>query len=205
MTVRLLPYAGTPGRAALQVAADVLVVLWIALCVLVGRLVHDAIAAFAEVGRRVESGAGGIASNLDDAGNGASQVPLVGDSLSTPLRSAGNAARDLAGAGSGLEDRALWLAMVLALAVAVPPILGVAVPWLLLRLRFARRAAATASLARTAGGQRLLALRALAGQPMTRLVAIADDPLEGWRRNDPEVVRRLAAVELRASGLRPPR
>jgi hypothetical protein len=199
---RLLPYAATPGRASRQAVADVAVVLWIALWVIVGRAVHGAISAFADVGRKVESGAGGIASNLDEAGTGAGKVPLVGDSLSSPLRAAGGAARDLAGAGSGLEERATWLAVVLALAVAVPPVLGVVVPWLVFRLRFARRAGATAAVARTPGGERLLALRALTTRPLPEIAGIDDDALEAWRRDDPEVVRRLAAMELRDAGLR---
>jgi len=202
---RLLPYAGTPGRAALQTLVDVSVVLWVAVWIVVGRFVHSAISSFAEVGRKVDSGAGGIASNLDEAGNSAAKVPLVGDTLRNPLRAAGGAARDLAAAGQGLEDRATWLAIVLALAVAVPPILGVVVPWAALRLRFARRAGATAELAGTPGGERLLALRALATRPLSRLGTLDEDPLEAWRRDDPEVVARLAQLELRASGVRVPR
>jgi hypothetical protein len=33
----------------------------------------------------------------------------------------------------------------------------------------------------------------------------APDPLEAWRRDDPEVVARLASLELRGSGVRVPR
>jgi hypothetical protein len=202
---RLLPYAGTPGRAAVQTVVDVAVILWVAVWVVVARFVHSAISSFAEVGRKVDSGAGGIASNLDEAGSNAAKVPLVGDTLRNPLQAAGGAARDLAEAGQGLQDRATWLAVVLALAIAVPPVLGVVVPWLALRLRFARRAGATAELARTPGGERLLALRALANRPLSRLTTLDEDPLEAWRRDDPEVVARLAQIELRASGVRVPR
>jgi len=205
VATRLLPYAGTPGRATVQAITDAAVILWIAAWVVVGRFVHSAIASFAEVGRKVDSGAGGIASNLDQAGENAAKVPLVGDTLRNPLRAAGGAARDLAAAGQGLEDRALWLALVLGLAVSVPPILGVAIPWVLLRLRFARRAGATADLARSPGGERLLALRALANRPLPRIAVLDEDPLEAWRRDDPEVVARLAALELRSSGVRVPR
>jgi hypothetical protein len=200
-----MPYAATPGRALVQAVTDVCVVLWVAAWVFVGRFVHAAIESFAEVGRQVEGGAGGIASNLDEAGNSAAKVPLVGDTLKSPLQAAGGAARALASAGSGLEERATWLAIVLALAVTVPPVLGVVVPWLALRLRFARRAGATADLAATPGGERLLALRALANRPLSRLQTLDEDPLEAWRRDDPEVVARLAAVELRASGAGVPR
>jgi hypothetical protein len=200
-----MPYAGTPGRAFVQVVVDVGVILWVAAWIVVGRFVHAAIAAFAEVGRKVDSGAGGIATNLDQAGNSAAKVPLVGDALKTPLQAAGDAAADLASAGQGLEDKATWLAVVLALAVAVPPVLGVVIPWLALRFRFARRAGASAELATSPGGERLLALRALANRPLPRLLTLDEDPLEAWRRDDPEVVARLASLELRASGVRVPR
>src|SRR5690349_20990486 len=147
MSPRFVPYAATPGRAMLQGTADFLVVLWVVLWIVIARAVHTAIAAFAEVGRKVEGGANGIAGNLDSAGNSAGKIPLVGDTVKAPLRAAGGAARDLAGAGHGLDERATTLAVILALVVAIPPVLGVVVPWLLLRLRFARRAAAAASLA----------------------------------------------------------
>jgi hypothetical protein len=202
---RMLPYAATPGRATAQLVVDVLVVLWVAVWIVVGRFVHSAISSFAEVGRRVESGAGGISTNLEKAGDSAARVPLVGDTLRSPLRAAGGAAGDIAAAGQGLQDKATWLAVVLALAVAIPPVLGVVLPWLALRFRFARRAGATAELARSPGGERLLALRALANRPLPRLAVLDEDPLEAWRRDDPEVVARLAALELRASGVRVPR
>lgn len=202
MSPRFLPYAATPGRALLQGCADLLVVLWLVLWFIIGRAVHTAIAAFAEVGRKVEGGANGIAGNLDSAGNSAGKIPLVGNTVRDPLRAAGGAARDLAGAGHGLDDRATTLAIVLALAVAIPPALAVFVPWLLLRLRFARRAGAAATLARTPGGDRLLALRALTNRPLTRVLSVGDDPVEAWRRGDPDAIRQLAALELRAVGLK---
>jgi hypothetical protein len=199
---RFVPYAATPGRAIVQASADFIVLLWVVLWFLIGRLVHTAIDGFAAVGRSVESGSNGIAGNLDSAGNGAGRIPLVGDTVSKPLRAAGGAARDLAGAGHGLDQKATTLALVLALAVAIPPILAVVVPWLLLRLRFARRAGAAAELARTPGGERLLALRALTNRPMSRVLAVGADPVEGWRSGDPEIITRLATLELRAVGLK---
>jgi len=202
MSPRLLPYAARPGRALAQAVADILVLLWIGVWFVIGKAVHTALTAFAEVGRKVEGGANGIAGNLDSAGNSAGKIPLVGDTVKSPLQAAGGAARELAGAGHGLDQRATTLAIVLALAVAVPPVLAVVVPWLLLRLRFARRAGAATALARTPGGDRLLALRALTSAPLARLSAIGDDPVEGWRTGDPETIRRLAALELRSVGLK---
>ena len=202
MSPRFLPYAATPGRALFQAAADITVMLWLVLWFLIGKAVHTAIAAFAEVGRQVEGGANGIAGNLDSAGTGAGKIPLVGDTVSKPLTAAGNAARDLAGAGHGLDTRATTLALILALAVAIPPALAVAVPWLLLRLRFARRAGAAATLARSPGGDRLLALRALTNRPLSRVLTVGPDPVEAWRKGDPETIRLLAALELKSVGLK---
>jgi hypothetical protein len=185
-----------------QAWADFMMLLWLILWFLVGRLVHNAIAAFADVGRNVQSGANGIAGNLDSAGRGAGRIPLVGNSVSAPLRAAGAGARNLAAAGHGLDQKATALAIILALAVAIPPAMAVFVPWLLLRLRFARRAGAAAELARTPGGDRLLALRALTNRPLARVLQVGADPVEGWRVGDPEIVARLAALELRAVGLK---
>lgn len=205
MATRFLPYATTPGRALVQASADVLVVLWVVLWYFVAKVVHAAIAAFAVVGQKVEGGANGIAGNLDSAGRGAGRVPLVGDPVSKPLQAAGNAARSIAEAGHGLDEKATWLAVVLALAVSVPPVLAVVVPWLFVRVRFARRAAAAVTLASTPAGEELLALRALTNRPLPRLTRVSADPVDAWRRNDPEVVRALAAMELRSAGLRAPK
>ncbi len=51
----------------------------------------------------------------------------------------------------------------------------------------------------------LLALRALAHQPTRQLLRVTGDPAAAWRRDDTAVVRELAALELRALGLRSPR
>ena len=202
MSARFVPYAATPGRAIVQVIADISVLLWVVAWYYVAKGVHTAISAIADVGAGVESGAHGISSNLNGAGDGANKIPLAGDSLAKPLNAAAGAAQDIANAGHGLDERATTLAILLALAVSIPPILAIVVPWLLLRLRFARRAGATAELAKTDGGADLLALRALTSRPMPKLLKIADDPLEGWRSGDPEVVGQLARLELRSVGLK---
>ena len=40
--------------------------------------------------------------------------------------------------------------------------------------------------------------------PSDALARVSDDPANAWRRRDPEVVRSLAALELRSLGLREP-
>ena len=201
MTSRFLPYATTPARLTAQLVSDLLIAAWITGWVLVGLAVHHAIATFATVGTQVQSGATGISENLNSAGDNADRLPLVGDAVATPLRAASAAALDLAGAGQSLNSTATWLAVVLAIAVAAPPILAVGMPWLFLRIRFFRRKWTVISLAQTPAGEQLLALRALANRPLRRLTEVSTDPVGAWRREDPDAVRGLAALELRSAGV----
>ena len=201
MTSRFLPYATTPARLTAQLVSDLLIAAWITGWVLVGLAVHHAIATFASVGTQVQSGATGISENLNSAGDNADRLPLVGDAVATPLRAASAAALDLAGAGQSLNSTATWLAVVLAIAVAAPPILAVGMPWLFLRIRFFRRKWTVISLAQTPAGEQLLALRALANRPLGKLTEVSTDPVGAWRREDPDAVRGLAALELRSAGV----
>ncbi|MFV0493737.1 hypothetical protein [Mycobacterium sp.] len=199
---RFLPYSTRPLRLFAQLISDVTVTAWTAVWVVVGIAVHDAIAAIAQAGRDVENGSTGLAANLASAGHGAQQIPLLGQALSKPLDAASAAALDVAGAGHSLDATASWLALVLALAVAAPPILAVSMPWLFLRIRFFRRKWTVTALAATAAGQQLLALHALANRSPAKLTAISADPVGRWRHQDPVVIRELAALELRAAGIR---
>jgi hypothetical protein len=70
------------------------------------------------------------------------------------------------------------------------------------RIRFARRASNARRLVSAGAGVDLLALRALAGQRLTSLTAIDPDPMAAWRRGDDAVMRSLAALELKSSGVR---
>ncbi|AQA02453.1 hypothetical protein BVC93_08395 [Mycobacterium sp. MS1601] len=199
---RFLPYATTPRRLLLQLVSDAVILTWTVIWVTVGVAVHSAIATIAAVGRQVQSGANGIADNLESAGNSVSGVPWIGDDLRGPLMSAGEAALDLAGAGGELDQTASWLAWVLALAVASPPILALAMPWLVLRIRFFRRKWTALTLASTPAGEQLLAMRALANRPLRKLTSVSMDPVGAWRREDAVTIRGLAALELRAAGIR---
>ncbi len=187
-----------------QLFSDFAVVMWTAIWLLVGVAVYDAISTIAEAGRQVESGAQGIAGNLESAGHGAQRIPLVGDAVSKPLTSASQAALDIAGAGHNLETTASWLAVLLAMAVVALPILIAVIPWLFLRLRFFRRKWTVTALAATPAGEQLLALRALTNRAPRKLIAVSADPVGGWRREDPVTIRALAALELRSAGIAAP-
>jgi hypothetical protein len=198
---RFLPYSTRPLRLFVQLMSDISVSVWTVIWVFVGLAVYDAISTIAVAGRQVETGSKGIADNLASAGHGVQHIPLVGDAASKPLSSAADAALDLAGAGHNLDTTASWLAVVLALAVASPPILAVTMPWLFLRIRFFRRKWIVTALAATAAGQQLLALRALANRSPAKLAAVSADPIGAWRREDPVTIRALASLELRAAGI----
>ena len=202
MTTRWVPYATTPARLIAQLISDIVVIAWTTLWVLVAMAVHSAISTIAEVGRQVETGANGVSDNLDSAGDRADSFPLIGDALSKPLRAASEAALDIAGAGHSLDTTASWLAWLLALAVAAPPILAVAGPWLFFRVRFFRRKWTAITLASTYAGEQLLALRALANRPLKKLAAVSIDPVGAWRRDDEIAIRGLANLELRSAGIR---
>lgn len=201
MKSRFLPYATTPARLIGQVISDLVIAAWITVWVLVGLGVHHAIATIARVGTQVKDGATGIADNLGSAGDSADRIPLVGDTVAKPLRAASEAALDLAGAGQNLNTTSTWLAVLLAIAVAAPPILAVGMPWLFFRVRFFRRKWTVIALAQTPAGEQLLALRALANRPLRKLTEVSPDPVGAWRRLDPSAVQGLAALELRSAGV----
>ena len=202
MSSRYMPYATTPGRLLAQLTSDSVVVVWTVVWVLVGLAVHSAVTSIAAVGRQLDDGATGVSDNLNSAGDSTDDVPLVGEALSKPLRAASRAALDIAGAGHSLDTTATWLAVVLGLAVAAPPILFVGLPWLVLRIRFFRRKWTALTLAATPAGEQLLALRALANRPLAKLAAVSIDPVGAWRRDDAIAIRGLANLELRSSGIR---
>jgi hypothetical protein len=201
MKSRYVPYATTPGRLLAQLFSDIVVAIWTFVWVLVGLAVYSAVSTIAEVGRQVQGGADGVADSLKSAGQSADHIPLVGGAVSEPLTAASKAALDIAGAGHNLDSTASWLCVVLALAVAAPPTLGVVVPWLALRIRFLRRKLTVSALAATPAGAQLLALRALANRPLGRLTAVTPDPVGAWRAADPRAIHGLAALELRSAGI----
>jgi hypothetical protein len=201
MKSRFLPYATTPLRLMAQLFSDVVIVIWTFIWVLVGLAVHSAVSTIAAVGRQVEGGANGVADSLKSAGHSAGSIPLVGDTVSKPLTAASKAALDIADAGHNLDTTTTWLAVLLALAVAAPPVLAVVMPWLVLRIRFFRRKWTVSTLAATPAGEQLLALRALANRPLRRLTAVSPDPVGAWRVADPGAIRGLAALELRSAGI----
>jgi len=198
-------YADAPGRQARQVLGDLLLVLWVALWLKLAFVVRDATLALAVPGEQIESAGTGLAGRLRDAGSSVGEIPLVGDQASAPFEGAGDAADKIAAAGAAQVEAVHTLAFWLGLCVGAVPILVVLAIWLPMRWRFTREASAGQRFIDSAADLDLFALRAMSNQPMHRLARISDDPVRAWRDGDASVVRALAALELKDTGLAPPR
>jgi hypothetical protein len=197
-------YADSDGRRSLQLLGDLLLVCWLYLWVQVALVVRDATLSLARPGREIADAGGGLAEQLRDAGRTVGDLPLVGEEVRAPFEGAGRAADQIAAAGQAQAEAVTTLAFWLGLAVGAIPILIALAVYLPLRWRFVRQATAGARFIDTSDDLDLFALRAMSRQPLHRLARISDDPAGAWRRGDPEVVRALAALELRDSGLAVP-
>ncbi len=195
-------YAETPARRSRQIVGDLLVLAWVVLWVLVGRWVFGVVRTLAAPADPLRSAGTGLREKMTEIAGAVVDVPLVGDTLDDPFRSAGSIGDDLVSAGNGLDEGVTRIAWLLSLLTAGTPILVVAGAYLLARLAFARRAGALAAQRDTPQSLELLALRALVHQSPRRLAAVGPDPLGAWRARDVSAITRLADLELRRVGLR---
>lgn len=194
-------YSDLPRPRALQIAGDV-----VALVVLVGGIglavaLHGAIASLEGVGSQVAASGTGLAATLGTVGRRLGGIPLIGSGIRAPFSGAAGASRSLAAAGDGWRTDVERIALLAGWTVAALVVLVILAAWVRPRLVGAARRAALARLAAAPGGLDLLALRALTG-PLRAGLGV--DDVDGWRRGDPEVVRRLAALALGTGGMRAP-
>ena len=198
-------YADLVPRRALQLSGDFGLVIWVLVWIWLADVVHDAVMALAKPGRELDEAGRSLGSRLRDAGSTVGGIPYVGDDASRPFDGAGSSADKMAAAGrsqvAAVETLAFWLG----LAVALIPILIALAVYLPPRIRFVRRATAGQRFLDSGADIDLFALRALANQPLHVLARVSADPAAAWRRQDADVVRRLADLELKDVGLTVPR
>lgn len=194
-------YARPSFQLVRQVVGDLMLVAWLVGWWFVGRFTDGVVRAIAEPGRQAARLGAQVEEQLTEAANQAAGVPLVGDGLRQPLDG-------LAGSVDAMTAQTLAQVASIELAATVIGWVVFAVPalvmlalWVPRRLAFARRASETLSLYASADGAQLLALRALATQPLAVLQGAASDPVAGWRAGDPDTIARLAQLELAASGV----
>lgn len=195
-------YADRPGMAARQFVTDVIVVAWVYVWIRLARALYDLVEKLAVPGQKLQGAGKGIADNLSDVGRHIGDVPVAGKSLAAPFGKAATAAQALSDAGKEQQSvvhQMSWILAALALAVPLGIVLFI---WLPLRVRWVRRAGAARKLRAVGAGRDLLALRALATQPLGALTSLDPQIAAAWRRGDPKAVDALAALQLRALGLR---
>lgn len=195
-------YAQHPAVRARQLAADLGLLAWLVLWVLVARVVHGAVLLLAAPGQAVADLGRSMSGNLSSAASAARDVPLVGGRLSGPFRSLAGTGDSVRGAGQSAQDAVGTLAVVLAIVLVVLPVGWLLLRWLPWRLRWIREAAAARRLLRGSADLELLAARALATAPLPRLAALPAGTGAAWRSGEPAAVRTLAGLELDRLGLR---
>jgi len=199
--MKLAWYAETPARRSRQVVADVLALVGLVLCVWLGTTVHDITEKLVEPGERIEAAGVELSQRMDEAASAVSGIPAVGDEVAEPFSDASGVGQRIEDAGVQQQEVVRRLATVLGWTVGGLPALLLLLRWLPRRLRFSRRAAEGRLLRESSAGVDLLALRALARQPISALLRMKDSPVTGWRREDPDVVAALAALELDRLGV----
>ena len=197
------PYAERPVRFLLQLIADVAVVVWIFLCVQVATTARDVVLQLQAPANTLTGAGDGIRGVFDNAARTALQVPFVGQDLANALGAGTGAGESIAAAGQQLAQTVAGIAGGLAVGIVVFGVFPVLLVWLPLRLRYALSAGSAARVRGT--DTDLLALRAITRRPVRNLLRVSPDPAAAWRRDDREVVRALAELELRALGMRAPR
>jgi hypothetical protein len=197
-------YSDIPARRTRQALGDAWLVGWSVLWIWAGLRLYDLVMNLAAPGLAIADGATDLAGNISDAGDSIGQVPLVGDTLSSPFEGMSGAALSIADAGQATADAVNLLARFLSISLTFLAITSFAVFWIPIRIAFVRRATAAQRFVDANEDLDLFALRAMARQPMTALAVISDDPAGAWRRGDPAVIRSLAALELADTGLRMP-
>src|SRR5687767_1576442 len=116
-------YADTSTRRTRQQLGDLLVLVWVWLWVQTALIVHDATMTLARPGEEIAEAGGGMAERLREAGARVDDVPLVGDEVRAPFDGAGDAADQLAAAGTAQAQAVTELAFWLGLSVGAIPVL----------------------------------------------------------------------------------
>jgi len=196
-------YADLPGRKSRQIAWDTVGLLLIVFWIWLGATVYHGVNELAAVGQQMESVGSSMSQSLTDIGDRLGSVPLIGDGIRAPFDSASDGALEIEQAGKDQQELVNNLAWITAIGLIIAPIVATLALWLVPRGIFVMRATRVSKLAATAGGDDLLALRALARRSLTELSSVGPEVAQRWRRGDAEVIASLAALEKRAAGLVP--
>lgn len=195
-------YSDFGPRRTRQIIGDLLALAAIAAWVWLGIAVFQLVMNLSTFGRQMEDAGAGFRKTMTEVGENLGGVPIIGGGIRIPFDGASDAGGALEAAGQSQQVAVSQLATGLGLGIAALPILTILVIWLVPRLRFARKAGRARAIVNSDVGVDLLALRALATQKISALTKVSPDAMAAWRRGDEPVMRALAQLELRASGVR---
>ncbi|WP_411721572.1 hypothetical protein [Mycetocola sp.] len=197
-------YSDFGTRRTRQIVGDVLAFVLISAWVLLGITVYELVENLAVFGGQMEEAGAGFAETMTEVGNTLGGIPLIGGGIRAPFDEASSAGGALEAAGQSQQIAVNQLATGLGIGIAALPIIMILVLWLVPRIRFARKAGQAKAAVKFGTGIDLLALRALATQEISTLSKIDPDAMAAWRRGDVIVMRALAQLELKSSGVRLP-
>jgi len=195
-------YSDYAGHRSRQIFVDVLCLGAISAWAWLGYTIYSLVMNLADFGVQMEESGRGFKQTMTDISATLGDVPLIGGGIRAPFDAASDAGANLEAAGVAQQVAVQQLATGLGVGIAVLPILTILIFWLVPRIRFARRAGIAKRLLDSPASVDLLALRALANQKIAVLAAVDADVAGAWRRNETAVVRSLANLELRSSGVR---
>jgi hypothetical protein len=195
-------YSDFAAHRSRQIAVDLIAAAAIAAWIWLGVFVYTLVADLARFGEQMQSAGADFSTTMTDIGDQLDGVPIIGRGISGPFDAASGAGESLEAAGRSQQEAVMNLAVGLGWGIAVVPVATILLFWLVPRLRFTRRAATTRRLVSAGVTLDMLALRALTNQKLSVLAAVDADPVSAWRRGDPEVMRSLADLELKRTGVR---
>lgn len=195
-------YSDFVPRRISQIAADLLALCIIGLGIWLGVAIAGVIGAVGVLGQQLRSAGLGFETAMVDVGNAMGQVPLLGDAVRVPFDSASQTGTTIADFGTATESFIVTTGNVIGVIVALAVAVLVCWVWLRRRWVFIQRATTANHLQQLDDGHDLLALRALVNGSRNDLAAISHTPVQAWRSGDPTALRKLAALELRAAGVK---
>jgi hypothetical protein len=195
-------YSDFGPRRTRQIIGDVLALAAIGAWVWLGITVYQLVENLAAFGVQMEEAGAGFKETMTEVGEALGAVPLIGGGIRAPFDGASGAGGALESAGQSQQVAVNQLATGLGVGIAALPIIMILVLWLVPRIRFVRKAGRAKAVIKSGAGIDLLALRALATQKISALSKVDPDAMAAWRRGDESVMRALAQLELKSSGIR---
>lgn len=195
-------YSDYPAARTRQIIADAFGLVAVIVVISMAVAVTTAIRSLGAFGRDLEAAGLDFQTGLTEAAENLGDVPLIGDGIRAPFDAAASAGEQVAAAGRAQQVFVESIAVGAGWAVALVPLILLALLWVLPRVRFARRSRSLRTMIAKGMTADTLAARAVARAPLAQLVAVHPDPGAAWRAHDPAVVRALAGIELRRAGIR---